>query len=42
MGKLKILISAIAVRKDEKTFIDNELVAMGPGNKPGRKKEAKK
>lgn len=28
--------------KDEKSFIDNELADMGPGNKPGREKGAKK
>lgn len=37
MGKLKTLISAITVRKGEKSFIDNELTAMGPGKKPGKK-----
>lgn len=42
MGKLKQLLSAITVRKEEKSFIDNELADMGPGKKPGRKKEIKK
>lgn len=41
MGKLKTLLSAITVRKDEKSFIDNELSNMGPGKKP-KKKGAKK
>lgn len=42
MGKLKTFLSAITVRKDEKSFIDNELAGMGPGKKPGKKKGAKK
>ncbi len=42
MGKLKTLLSAITVRKEEKSFIDNELADMGPGKKPGKKKGAKK
>lgn len=42
MGKLKKLLSAITVRKEEKSFVDNELVDMGPGSKPGRKKGSKK
>lgn len=37
MGKLKQLLSAITVRKEEKSFIDNELADMGPGKKPGKK-----
>lgn len=37
MGKLKTLLSAITVRKDKKSFIDNELAGMGPGKKPGKK-----
>lgn len=41
MGKLKQLLSAITVRKEEKSFVDNELVDMGPGSKPGRKKGSK-
>lgn len=42
MGKLKAILSAITVRKKEKSFIDNELAGMGPGKKPGKKKGAKK
>lgn len=42
MGKLKTFLSAITVRKGEKSFIDNELAGMGPGKKPGKKKGAKK
>lgn len=41
MGKLKQLLSAITVCKEEKSFVDNELVGMGPGNKPGKKKGSK-
>lgn len=37
MGKLKTFLSAITVRKEEKSFIDNELADMGPGKKPGKK-----
>ena len=37
MGKLKQLLSAITVRKEEKSFIDNELADMGPSKKPGKK-----
>lgn len=37
MGKLKTFLSAITTRKDEKSFIDNELADMGPGKKPGKK-----
>lgn len=37
MGKLKTLLSAITVRNDEKSFIDNELADMGPGKKGAKK-----
>lgn len=37
MGKIKAFISAITVRKGERSFIDNELADMGPGKKPGKK-----
>lgn len=42
MGKLQKLFSALTVRKEEKSFIDNELAEMGPGKKPGKKKGAQK
>ena len=41
MGKLKKLFLALTVHKEEKSFIDNELVDMGPGSKPGKKKGTK-
>ena len=37
MGKLKTLLSAITVRKDEKSFIDNELADIGQGKKGAKK-----
>lgn len=37
MGKLKNLLSAITVRKDKKSFIDNELADMGSGKKGAKK-----
>ena len=37
MGKLKAFISAITTRKDEKSFINNELADMGSGKKGAKK-----
>lgn len=42
MGLRTILISIWTKKKDKDSFIANELVAMGAGKKPGRKKGAKK